>query len=301
MEFNLPTTKSQMYVILNDLFYYYRIRREGYEEVNLQELELERLTITQKTDEQLLAEATLLLKSKHEREKKEYEVNLNSSILECEQKLILLEQNYQQAIEKVELAYAESAQKFASKQYNAGLLNSTFIATQSAIFEENKNAKIVALTQEKNNQTASLTAKLAALNSELEEKEEHFSQIHQFEIEAKVGELMSQREQERISVFKYNNGLDEKEQRYSNSIKESKSSLWLRYLDISSGEFTKDQLTDMGYYRDVIRCVCGYYDTLEPLTAYQDMTAEKELAIYLDDYYQNIVYTYRMLAIDADE
>ena len=50
MEFNLPTTKSQMYVILNDLFYYYRIRREGYEEVNLQELELERLTVTQKSD-----------------------------------------------------------------------------------------------------------------------------------------------------------------------------------------------------------------------------------------------------------
>ena len=80
--------------------------------------------------------------------------------------------------------------------------------------------------------------------------------------------------------------------------KETKNSLWLRYLDISSGEFTKDQLTDMGYYRDVIKCVTSYYDTLEPLEAYQDITAEKELAIYLDDYYQNVIYTYKMLAIE---
>lgn len=296
MQFNIPTTKTEMYVVLNDLFYYYRIRREGYEEANLQELQLQRLSISQKTDEELLEEATLLLKSKHEREKKEYENKLNSSITECQQKLSNIEENYIKTIEEVNLTYEVSAKKFAKDQYNAGLLNSTFVATQNAIFEENKNAKIVALTQEKNNQTASLSAQLTALNQELAGVEEYFSQIHQFEIYAKVNELASQREQERINAFKYNNGLDEKEQRYSNTIKESKMSLWLRYLDISSGEFTKDQLTDMGYYRDVITCVGGYYDTLEPLQAYRDIVAEKELAIYLDHYYQNVIYNYKVLA-----
>lgn len=296
MEFNLPTTKSEMFAILNDLFYYYRIRREGYEEVNLQELNLQRLSVEYDSDEKLVQKATLLLKSKHQREQAEYETKLNSSIKELEQKLSVIEQNHQKAVEELTKLYEESVQKFTKEQYNAGLVQSTLVATQTAVFEENKNAKILALTQEKNNQSASISAKLSALNQELENSSEYFSQIHQFEIQAKVDELKEEREQERINVFKYNNALDEKEQRYSNSIKESKASLMLRYLDISTGEFTKDQLTDMGYYRDVIRCVTGYYDTLEPVQAYREIVADKEVAIYLDDYYPNIVYGYKVFS-----
>ena len=97
-------------------------------------------------------------------------------------------------------------------------------------------------------------------------------------------------------VFKYNNSLEEKEQRYLNSIKESKASLRLRFLYISAGEYTKDQLVEMGYYTDVIRCVRGYYDTLPAVDAYRDMVAEHKLAIYLDDYYQNVVYAYKLNA-----
>ena len=85
-------------------------------------------------------------------------------------------------------------------------------------------------------------------------------------------------------------------QRYDNSIKETKCSLKLRFLDISSGEFTHDQLVKMGYYEDVIRCVCGYYDTLSAGDAYFDISSERKLAIYLDEYYTEIVYTYKLRA-----
>ena len=70
----------------------------------------------------------------------------------------------------------------------------------------------------------------------------------------------------------------------------------IRYLDVSAGEFTKDQLVDMGYYEDVIRCVCGYYDTLQPSVAYRDILDEGKLAIYLDDYYESIIYLYKSAA-----
>ena len=52
----------------------------------------------------------------------------------------------------------------------------------------------------------------------------------------------------------------------------------------------------MGYYADVIDCVCAYYDTLPVLTAYQDLASENKLAIYLDDFYQDIVYMYKSRA-----
>ena len=149
---------------------------------------------------------------------------------------------------------------------------------------------------EKNEKIASLTAEIEGLNLKMTNIDDYFNQIHQSEIDAKVIELKDKQEQKRIEVFKYNNSLDEKEQRYSNTIKESKCSLRLRFLDISSGEYTKDQLIDMGYYNDVIRCVSGYYDTLEPLTAYQDILDERKLIIYLEDFYETFVHSYKFNA-----
>ena len=70
MQFNLPNTKEEMYQILNDLFYYYRVQREGFEEVNLIELNLPRLEYQEKEEELLVQTATILLSAKHESEKK---------------------------------------------------------------------------------------------------------------------------------------------------------------------------------------------------------------------------------------
>ena len=52
----------------------------------------------------------------------------------------------------------------------------------------------------------------------------------------------------------------------------------------------------MGYYQDVIDCVCAYYDTLSAVAAYQGIAHDTRAAIYLEDYYANVVYMYRTLA-----
>ena len=52
----------------------------------------------------------------------------------------------------------------------------------------------------------------------------------------------------------------------------------------------------MGYYEDIMRCVCGYYDILTAVNAYQDILNEQKLSIYLDDYYESLVYMYKMRA-----
>ena len=297
MEFNLPTTKEQMYQILNDLFYYYRIKRESYEDVNLTELNLTRLEYTEKTEQELIQKAIVLLSAEHERQKINYQNELDEKILELNQKILLLEQNLASQIESITKMYDESIAKVENQAVKAGLINSSIVADKTVVLEEGKNQKIVLATQEKDEKVSSILAEIESLNLKKSNCNEYFSQIHQSEIDAKVIELIDEQEQKKVDVFKYNNSLDEKEQRYSNTIKESKCSLRLRFLDISSGEFTKDQLIEMGYYNDVMRCVAGYYDTLEPLLAYQDMLDEKKLCIYLEDYYETFVNSYRFNAI----
>ena len=297
MQFNLPNTKEEMYQILNDLFYYYRVQREGFEEVNLIELNLPRLEYEEQSEEQLVQTATTLLSAKHESEKKKYQEEIDLKVLELNKKIALLEENAVKQIEEITTMYAESIEKVENQAVKAGLINSSIVADKTAVLEEGKNQKIALITQEKDEKVSSILSEIESLNSKKENANDYFNEIHQKEIDAKVIELKDKAAQKKMEVFKYNNSLDEKEQRYSNSIKETKCSLKLRFLDISSGEYTKDQLIEMGYYDDVMKCVSGYYNKLEPLTAYQDMLAEKKLCIYLEDYYETFVHSYRFNAI----
>ena len=296
MQFNLPTTKQEMYVILNDLFYYYRVRREGFEDLNLKELDLQRLEYTPKTDEELEAHARVLLAPEQQREIDNYLADLRAQLEQLSLKKLLVEDNAEKEIEQVEKLFNESVEKIQKQAIKSGLINSSIVVDKTTQLESDKNLRIADIVAKKNKEIVEISITENTLNAKLNQGADIFSVVHEKDVNKKVLELIESREKTVQEVFKYNNGLDEKEQRYANTIKQVNSSLKIRFLAITAGEFTKDQLVDMGYYSDVIRCVTGYYDTLEPITAYQDISAEKKLAIYLDDYYQNIIYGYRMNA-----
>ncbi len=296
MQFNLPTTKEQMYTTLNDLFYYYRIRRDSFEEIGLQPLDLTRLEYTPETDLEIMNRARSLVTAGQKREIEEYKMKLNSRIEEIDAQLTLIEQNALLEIETVKALYSESVEKVEKQAIKAGLINSNIVIDKTAKLEDSKNSKIAKITQTKNQKIAELTAEKEAILAQLAQSGTYMQQVHEYEISKKVAELCVERDTLNREVFIYNNGLDEKEQRYKNTIKQTQASLLIRYLDVSAGEFTKDQLVDMGYYEDVIRCVCGYYDTLQPSVAYRDILDEGKLAIYLDDYYESIIYLYKSAA-----
>jgi len=295
MEFNLPTTKGEMYAILNDLFYYYRIRREGYEEINLQPLNLTRMEYQPATDEELKVKAEKLVAAQKSRELSDYKSKLSREITVLAEKITLAESNAVREVEAVEKLYADSIEAVLKKATVAGIYSSSIMVDKTAQLEDSKNKSIQEITSKNNENIASLTAQKTALEYELSAAEDYFKSSHEADTDKKLTELIDEREKTVREVFEYNNALDEKEQRYINTIKQTNASLKLRFLDISTGHFTKDQLVDMGYYEDVIRCVCGYFDRLDPSAAFQDIGSEKKLAVYLDDYYQDLVYMYSLL------
>lgn len=296
MQFNLPTTKQEMYTILNELFHYYRVRREGFEEIALTELHLERLSYTPPSDDDIAVKAEKLVAAEKAREKTEYVSDLNSQIIELTEKIAFAEINAEEEIKNVEELYEKSIETIAQKASNVGVHYSSIIVDKTAALLDSKNKSVAKITAKKNDTVTELSAKKQALEQKLSGVDDYFRDTHSADTEKKKIELMDERETLMREIFKYNNGLDEKEQRYRNTIKQTNASLKLRFLDISSGEFSKDQLVEMGYYEDVVNCVCGYYDRLDSATAFQDIGSEKKLAIYLDDYYQDVVYMYSLLA-----
>ena len=296
MEFNIPTTKAQMYVVLNDLFHYYRIRREDFQGIDLLPLDLEKMSTSLPTDTELTTNANTLLSASHEREIKNYQQEINLQITEIKTKIELTNQNATIQIEQVNELYEQSLKKIQGQIASSGLINSSIIIDKTAQLEQEKNAKITEINLSCDSEVASLTAKKTALEKKLADSSTYFSTIHSKEKTAKVIELKEQRQSLSNEIFKYNNAIEEKIQRYDNRLKEINASFELRFLDITSGEITHGQLVEMGYYEDVIKCVCGYYDTLNATDAFYDISSERKLAIYLDEYYTEIVYSYKVRA-----
>ena len=165
-----------------------------------------------------------------------------------------------------------------------------------AVLEVEKNDKLIALEQERVEKINNLDAQLEIQNKLLSECVSYFYSAHDSDVEKKKEELRLEELKIEREVFKYNNSLDEKKQRYKNTIAQINANLELKFLSISTGEYTKDQLVEMGYYDDVMRCVCGYYNTLPAMTAFQDVCNDTRLPIFLDHYYQDILYMYQIKA-----
>lgn len=296
MEFNLPTTKEQMYSILNDLFHYYRVNKQDFEILEQMGLKLEKMDYVMPTDEELKEKARTLLAAKDEREILALKKELNASVAETNEKIALTNASYAKLSTQAEEIYNESVNKLRDQAVKNGLINTSAYLDKLTKLESEKSAKILSLAVEKENTLAAYNATLAALNKKLSDCESYYLSVHEKQVLAKVEELKDEEEKIEREVFEYNNGVEERVQRYENTIKRSNASLFIAYLDVKYTEITKDQLVEMGYYDDVTRCVCGYYDTLPALTAYQDFCSERKLPIYLDDYYHNLGYMYGLRA-----
>ena len=131
--------------------------------------------------------------------------------------------------------------------------------------------------------------------------EQTLKEFHDLEIEAKALDLKDEQDKIEREVFKYNNNLDEREKRYNNSLQQTYANLKIRLLELSGREFSKEELVEMGYYRDVVNCVTAYYDSFSATVAYNDYARDTTLPIYLDDMYENILVRFRSLSLDEIE
>ena len=294
MQFTKPTTKSKMYEVLNEIFHYYRVKRVEFEEAPLEELSLKKLSYTRSTDEKLIQKAEKLISADMEKEFNEQASKLLAEMSSLNLSVTSEEELANKHIEEIKALYDESEEKIRKQIESNGLIHTSAYTDKLTYLENERNLRISTITAEKDFKILQYNSRLFELNEKLVELENNYSSISEKAIEAKAIELRLEEEKIEREVFKYNNGLDEKEQRYKNSIIQANANRMLKYKEITVAELSKDQLVEMGYYEDVVSCVCAYYNTLDPNTAFPDINSEEKLTIYLDDYYPNVVYMYAM-------
>lgn len=296
MTFEKPTTKAKMYEVLQEIFHYYRVQKEEYTDAELAPLNLERMEFTEISAQDMLLRAKTLLEGKKKREVEEYKAKINREIAGLNSQIGFLSSECQKALEQIETLYQESEKKIQEKAQKNGLADSSIIIDKIAQLEASKNNKIAEINAEYAQKISEQTAQITELDTKREQAESLFSIIYEKEEAAKLLELKEEQEKTAREVFKYNNSLVEKEIKHANSLTRANIELKLKFLQIRSGEMTKDDLVRVGYYDDVLECVYAFYDSMPALDAYNDIIREERLMVFLDDYYESVLYLYKMRA-----
>lgn len=296
MQYETPTTKSELITTLKEIYHFYRIQRIEAPKVNLQALVLPKLSFVEKSEEELIEQATILISASQQREKNKTVQEINEKLASLEILIASANQTTQSLIEKITELYTTSQEKIREEGTIKGFATSNAVLDKISQLEEEKNQKITEAIENNHNQIANYESQKAELNVRLTAIDEYFSSLFDKEVQAKVIELNEEQLKYRDEINKYNNTISEKNLNSKNNILKAQASLDLRYKEIIIPDPSKDMLVDMGYYDDVIGCINSYYSTISAREAYQDLLNDKTLMICLDHYYQDLLYAYKLKA-----
>lgn len=300
MEYVIPTTKEEMYNTLNELYMYYRYHLPEYEEEELLPLDIPKMEFNKLTDEELAEKADVILAPSQEERLIKAKETINERLAVAEKGIETANQTAKANLDALNLKY-EIQKKDAIDRLLEGKITveSDYYVINGYEYSEEQDPyeeEYQKLTQINEEIIAQATAVYNSVLAEFNGLEEYYAELFEKEKQAKIIELSEEQEKTEREVFKYNNAIEEKSQRYQNSLKQGRATLKLKYLTIQQEGLTKEQLVNLGYYQAVMNVVYGYYDRLSVADAYVDIKNEYKLALYLDDFYEDMVYLYHMKA-----
>ena len=286
MDYQTPTTAEEMYEVLEQIYYDYRLKIDGYEDAGLVDLVLDKMEFTPKTEEELLIEARTLVTPWYDAELLKAK-KVNSA------KIDALKKQLNQLVKEI----LESGKKIEKEAIKKGYYNSDLMLQKIAKIEEVKLEKLQEIENEFLTKKMDISNEISTLEECAENLENDYELYFDNKIQAKFLELKEAQEEREREIFKYNNGLVEKEKRNKNSNISANASLKLRYLEIRTKAYSREELVDMGYYNEVIKCVYAYYNSIENhQQAYTQFLNDTKVIVYLEDYYENVLAVYRAKA-----
>ena len=296
MEFTTPTTEKEMLAILKEIYTFYRIKKDPFSVPELPTISLQEIHFEKMTEEEIFAHAKELLKGEHQKEILQKKESLEKQILE---KISLIEKEKERAVEKEKELILNCSEKIKILEEDGeknGLIKGSVIGKKKLDLFEKRNAEIEEKKKESLKTINKLQGEIASLNECLDNVEEYFLTAHQSEIESKVAELKQKQFEFMVEVQKYNNSVQERNIKYANYIESTRANLELKYIEIRSEPFTKEELIEIGYYEDVINCVNAYYAQIDDSRVYNEFVKCPQLVMYLEDFHTTLQTFYKILS-----
>ena len=296
MDYTIPTTLTQMYATLKSLYDYYRVDSvKADTNLNLSSLSLPRIEGHLLSDDQLRDKAAVILLPEKEQQIREERAKIKEEIAEIEKEIALLQDEKDNVRSRLYAELEEEIEKLKDERYGARPFDKS-VYDYRYYQEQEIEEEISRVQQENTTKILLLNQDISTLNQKMEEVPSQVTELFQSKIEAKFLELKDEQDKIQRELDKYNNGLLEKEIKHNNEITKAEANLQLKILEIKKAPPTKEELVSLGYYEDVINVVTGYFNTLGALDAANLFKQESRLVIYLEDYYNNLLYMYQMRA-----
>ncbi len=298
MEFNTPSTLTDVYKTLKDIFYYYRIRRGEIEEVEFTPLELPRLSESPYKDGNTWNTAKELLSGEMNGEKLKRKEQLEEKISVISSQIKNATSNYEKLKANVNENYNKSREDLIAIARKSGINQTTIYTQNLANIEVARNQSLLDLDNQKTLQLSAWNSEMEALKEQLANNGKYIDDIYEYRHLSRHVELKEEYRKTLREIQKYNNSLFEKEERFKANIEQIKANIKLKKMQALEQPLSKDQLIEMGYYDDVIRCVTGYFDVIASSQAYTMFKRETGLILYLEEYYQNLLYKYYLASLN---
>lgn len=294
MEFTIPQTKEEMMNLLREIYQYYHFKQLCYDGITLEELCIPKLEFETLTKEQLEEKAKILLAPEHDREIRLATERANEKILALKEKYAESFMTEQSLVSSAEESFDEAISAAKKEIWQNKVSDCSAVQNKIKEIQIERVKRIDEIKETHSRLRDDLSSEIIATENVLSELSDYYTEVHKKDVLKKVVELSLEQEKTLREIKKYNDGLEEKELRYRNTLKSNQANLELKYLSIHEQGFAHDELVEMGYYNDVIGCVSDYYNSIDAEAAYLDIKNEQKLVIYLEDYYSVLVQTYKI-------
>lgn len=299
MEFTMPTTKAELYEVLEEIETHYKGDLRLFTPPEFQTLTLSRMSYTPTTEEDRLARAEKLVEYGYEEALAAYLAELDAQIAKENGKKSARIAARDQTVLKLQEEYAAASEALRAEASRRGTLNSSAVANRLAALSEKRAAAIAEEEAACLADVAACDAAVAAYNQKKEDAPDAVLPPFESKRENALIELEKLDWERAAEVLKYNNQVEEKEVKYANALLSTVAKLRLEFIQAAAQGYSEDQLVAMGYYKDVIAAVLGYYDTLTPQAASEDFNNEQGLIVYLGSYYNNVSFLLSQRAAQA--
>ena len=189
MQFTIPTNKEQMYSVLQQIFYFYRIRREAFTELDLIPLSIPKMIYTPLEQSALLEMASKMVTPQIEREKYKEINQLEREISNLTAKKQTLEEQKSVAMQQVTTNFDKTIEKLKAEANKRGMLSSTVIVKELNQTESQRAQTLASVASEYDVKILLVQNEITTLESEIEKAQVFYAELLTKEKNAKKEEL----------------------------------------------------------------------------------------------------------------
>ena len=188
MEFTIPTTKTEMFDTLREIYQHYHFRQLIYDGITLEELNINRLGFDELSSEEISNKARQLLSADHIREKRKASDEIDARLISLKEKLASSSATEEMLVKSAEENFDKAILSIKKAVYETGTSLTSSAQKKIKDAELKKVEEINKIRDTESKLREELSAEIVKEEERKRELDEYFITLHQAELQISQGQ-----------------------------------------------------------------------------------------------------------------